>query len=798
MGINLIESIRGEQIFEYKFPDFLDDSNKIGDSANDFEVLQVLGSGAFGNVLKVKSKKNLEIYAMKKVNKHMLKGTKDEKYYLNEKIILPQLKSPLVCRCLTIFEDQDYIYYVMEYMNNGDLKSYFYANDYLESQIPEERLWDLYFKCISGLLYVHKKGIIHRDIKLDNLFLDDNFNIKIGDFNISAALDQKSAENFTNDVNQTKSMICTYTYLGTPEYIAPELMVPDNQRRYDQKADVYSMGIAFFVLAYGMFPYRNNIDRREKYYSKNVYSDELNEIIDKMIQRDPNKRYTSEEAYSIIKNIYIEKYVKNSAVNSSLSCFNSFKNFREFFLNEYNKNILFKNKPSNKKSLEDIKVQMGYSVFHSIQSLEGENDAKINSNLFDLRKNMENYGLNAKYNEEIKIGKFIFIFLKILNSIFNEVVTDENDKEKMKEIDRELGYLSSTYSFENGQEYKAFIKINEVYNKRMLSLISRNFISFVQTKKKCMNCYNERNYFSMINYIPFNVDILTKNCIKNNFHIKDGFKYLLNDEKTFNEQKGIVCKKCKKATVHKESKSFYYTAKNVIIILNRGENCENKTFIDFDEQLEIINNKPYQLTGIIELNEVGEYISFTRNENNKWNYNGHKNNTMPFSVIKNLGTVVSLFYYCNDDSMVLQSDSSFVQQFNNVSLSQRNVNINPSNLINNNNNINNASYNRSQTNNYSNNTNNLNMNYSYNSGNFNPMNNMGQQNINYPYPNNNMNQFAMQNNINYINNANINYFNMPGANFIGQMNMNYMNNNQINNFQGGNLPNYNYNNNNFH
>ena len=53
-----------------------------------------------------------------------------------------------------------------------------------------------------------------------------------------------------------------------------------------------------------------------------------------MIERDPMKRYTSEQAYSIIKNIYIEKYVKNSAVNSSLNCFNSFKNFRDFFLND--------------------------------------------------------------------------------------------------------------------------------------------------------------------------------------------------------------------------------------------------------------------------------------------------------------------------------------------------------------------------------------------------------------------------------------------------------------------------------
>jgi hypothetical protein len=303
----------------------------------------------------------------------------------------------------------------------------------------------------------------------------------------------------------------------------------------------------------------------------------------------------------------------------------------------------------------------------------------------------------------------------------------------------------------------------------------------------------------MINYIPFNVNILTKKYKKDNWRITDGFEYLLNDEKIFNEQKGIICKKCQKVTVHKESKFFYYTAKNIIIILNRGENCENKTFIDFDEKLKLLNIE-YQLTGIIELKDDGEYISFTRNENNTWSYNGDKNNKMPFNGLKCLGTVVSLFYYCDDDNMILQSDSSYVQQFNNLSLSQRNVNINPSNLINSN--INNASFNNSQSNIFSNNNNNLNMINSYNSVNINPMNNMniGQPNINYQYPIYNMNQYVIQNNINNTyNNNNLNYnnYNMQGANFIGQMNMNYNNNIQINNFQGGNFSNLNYNNN-FH
>ena len=673
MGINLIESIRGEQIFEYKFPEFLNENNEIGDKANDFEVLQVLGNGSFGNVLKVKSKKNLGIYAMKKVNKNDIKGKYEEKYYENEKIILLKLKSPSVIRCYTIFEDNDYMYFVMEFMNNGDLLSYYAANKKLDSKIPEEKLWDLYFKCISGLLYIHNQGIIHRDIKLDNLFLDDDFNIKIGDFNISAVINEDKAKNFTNDDDQMHRMVSRNSDLGTYGYKAPEFFVDDKKRKYDQKVDVYAMGICFFGLA----------SKDKKYYSK-----ELNEIIDKMTERDAAKRYTSEEAYLKIKKIYLKKYVKNSSVKSALNCFYSFKNFKAFFINDNNKNILLKNKESINNFLINYKIQMGNSVFDSIQSLGEGNEYQINSNLFDLRKNMENYGLNVKYNKEIQIGQFIFNFIKILNSILNEV---EYDEEKMKKIKQELAYLSPNYPFENGKEEVMLNKILEVYNKRISSLISMNFRNVIKTKKKCMVCNNERNFFSMTNYIPFNVDILTKNFNVNYLHIKDGFKYLIDDEKSFNEQKGILCEKCKKITVHKESKSFYQTARNLIIILNRGEKCENKAFIDFDEKL-VLNKEieryyeiQYQLIGIIEEDENGHYISFTRDENNLWYYyDDDKKKVIKFEDTKHKETVVALFYYCDNDNMILKYNSLYSQQFIDLSLNGNNNNINlynPNNMI---------------------------------------------------------------------------------------------------------------------
>ncbi len=129
----MIEQKNGEQIFEYQFPGFINENNYFGDKPDDYEVLQVLGEGGFGQVLKVKSKNALGTYAMKKVDMaKILEGKNEEehweKYFENEVMILQRLNNPNVCKCYKIFQDNNYLYFIMELMNNGDLKSYYAAN----------------------------------------------------------------------------------------------------------------------------------------------------------------------------------------------------------------------------------------------------------------------------------------------------------------------------------------------------------------------------------------------------------------------------------------------------------------------------------------------------------------------------------------------------------------------------------------------------------------------------------------------------------------------------------------------
>jgi serine/threonine protein kinase len=294
----------------------------------------------------------------------------DRKYFENETCILQNLKSPYVCKCYNIFQEGKFLFFLMEFMNNSDLNTFYEANKALGKQIPEEQLWNIFYKCISGLKYIHEKGLIHRDIKLENLFLDDDFNIKIGDFNVSATVDQRSAENFADDQEELDNLVSGMTVVGTRGYMAPE--VKRNERMtssYGTKADVYSMGVSFFELCYGCKPYENS--KKEDFYNKNLYSKELNYIVDKMIERNDRKRPYSEEAYTYIRKFFIKKCVKNSSLDAALHCFYCYENFKSFFNDNKNKYFISQlndneNQENNDEQINH-KFEIGNSVFNAMQ-----------------------------------------------------------------------------------------------------------------------------------------------------------------------------------------------------------------------------------------------------------------------------------------------------------------------------------------------------------------------------------------------------------------------------------------------
>ena len=115
MGINMSKQKNGNQVFEYKIPELLDNNVEIAIKSDDYEILQVLTEADFSIILKVKSKINGQIYAMKLVNMNQIleEINIDKKYYENEIHFLQNLKSPYICKCYSIFQEDNFLFYII-------------------------------------------------------------------------------------------------------------------------------------------------------------------------------------------------------------------------------------------------------------------------------------------------------------------------------------------------------------------------------------------------------------------------------------------------------------------------------------------------------------------------------------------------------------------------------------------------------------------------------------------------------------------------------------------------------------
>ena len=779
MGIEIIKENNGEQLIEYKLPKFINENiNNFSNNSDDYEILQSLGKGGFGAVFKVKSKTNFGIYAMKKIDMSFVEQKANKsKYYENEILLLKKLNHPNIIKCYNVFKENNYLYLIMEFMDNGDLKNYNEGIIKMNKQIEEGKLWEIFYKCLSGLNYIHGKHIIHRDIKLENIFLDENFNVKLGDFNASAVTDINAAKNFAEEQENIDDLVNNYTNIESYGYKAPEI---GNKSPYGPKIDIYSMGASFYELCYGHIPYKF---QKLKDNEGAMYSKELKDFINKMIEKDPSKRPTSNEAMTFAKNYFIKNYVKNTSIESTMNCFNNFPNFNSFFSDTFNINII-----------KELKREISRLCGEVIQSMNSKNFSKVKSDLFDLRKQLEKEGLNIKnYDKEIDPGIFIFLFIRKLNSELNEILSP-NTKISNEEKIKRYKILSRRYSFSPNEIESSFNLLINTYNKKILSFISRNFFSYIKITKTCLGCNHSSCYFDKLYFIPINIKIL-KQKIGTIFNIclKDAFNSLKNSCANISTIKAIECNGCKKISEFKETKRFYHIAKNLIIIFDRGENMKEESFIDFDDNLCLNSNEVerykevhYELKGIItKIKE--DYISLIRQNNNWISSKGEQFN---LKDAKKLGTVIALFYYSDENILILES-----QDKKNKTEDQNEQSfLNNNNNNKNNNNINNNNKFRNQNQFMMNNINNQQQNF-FNQINNNPQNNNKPMN-NFSEINNNINNNANQNNLNNNNNNNFvsqnfnnfdNYQNNINNNFnMSQMSNNgfsYYNNNfnQINN-----------------
>ena len=251
---------------------------------------RIIGRGAFGKVNLGLNILTGRIVAIKSFNKKNLTNEMTKKKIMYETDLMRKLRHPSITKILETFETDQYFLIIMEYISGGNLQSFLKKR----RKLNEKTAKILFKQIIDGIKYIHSMNIVHRDIKLENILLDLNNNIKICDFGVGKKIRP-------NQILHEQS--------GTPVYMAPEIL--KNEGYLGFPVDIWSSGVALYIMLSGTVPFnKTHLQDLQQCIINNDYkpiegiSKEASDLLSGLLEKDPKKRLTATE---ILNHPWFEK-----------------------------------------------------------------------------------------------------------------------------------------------------------------------------------------------------------------------------------------------------------------------------------------------------------------------------------------------------------------------------------------------------------------------------------------------------------------------------------------------------------
>ena len=473
---------------------------------------RLLGKGAFGKVNLCLHTLTGRLVAIKSINKEKIKNERQKKKIKQETAIMETLsKSKNIVKIFETYETKKHICMVMEYICAGDLLTYIKKR----SKLTEPVAKFIFKQIILGIKHIHDNSIIHRDIKLDNILLDLDNNIKICDFGVS------------RKINKDDIM---FEQCGTPAYIAPEILINKGYEGFG--VDIWSAGVVLYAMLSGTVPFKgNNLKELHNLIISGDYkevkgiSNEAEDLLKNILEVDPNKRFKIEQ---ILNHPWLINLDFNFWKNQNL-----FTNAEYVLLAKSNvdyRNIAFKedmienfdirnldtieeniNKNVNTKSL--ILAPFNTSVSENEEN-EYDSEDECEEKMIDIN-NPDLKILNGVIKYVAKVRDLNRNYeLNNNQEIDNGVVITPNDSEE-KEKKNENNFGNFSYNFNNKFKSRHISPPNELndYNENNgNNEINENALDMLQNlgyKKSYVKKYLLKNEF---NYATTSYNLICKYC----------------------------------------------------------------------------------------------------------------------------------------------------------------------------------------------------------------------------------------------------------------------------------------------